>query len=121
MGSNMKYRLNVLIDEGYLVAEEVTNQMHDEYFFEQWVNLLWKRRGNDMIKTIDAATIDIEINYQDARAKILPLFKDKDIAEVRRQFFAITEEQVEQFMIKEFGYAIKPIKTAKQIRHEKNR
>jgi len=116
----MKYRLNVLIDEGYLVAEEVTNQMHDEYFFEQWVNLLWKRRANDLVKTIDAATINIELNYQEARAKILPLFKDKDIAEVRRQFFAITEEQVEEFLIKNFGFAIKPIKTAKQIRHEKN-
>jgi hypothetical protein len=121
MGSNITYQLNTLIAEGYLVAEQVTNQMSDVYFFEQWVNLLWKRRSNDMIKTIDAASIDIEINYQDARAKILPIFKDKDIAEVRRQFFAITEEQVEQFMIKEFGYAIKPIKTAKQIRHEKNR
>ena len=121
MGGNIIYRLNTLIAEGYVLAEEVTNQMSDVYFFEQWVNLLWKRRSNDMIKTIDAASIDIDLNYQDVRAKILPIFKDKDIAEVRRQFFAITDQQVEEFLIKNFGFAIKPIKTAKQIRHEKNR
>lgn len=109
--STVNYRLSILIDEGYVHPDQVNQSIEDVYFFERWLNVLWEGRRKRLLKDIDQNSISIELGYQSA-------VKGLKTANTAKQY---TDLELEKYMKQFFGYAIRPIKTAKQIRDEKNR
>jgi hypothetical protein len=108
---NLNYRLSILIDEEYVQPDQVNQSIEDVYFFERWLNILWEGRRKRLLKDIDQNSISIELQYQSA-------VKGLKMADTAKQY---TDLELETYMKQFFGFVIRPIKTPKQIRHEKNR
>jgi hypothetical protein len=108
---NLNYRLSILIDEGYVQPDQVNQSIEDVYFFERWLNILWEGRRKRLLRDIDQSSINIAIDYQSA-------VNGLKMADTAKQY---TDLELENYMKQFFGFVIRPIKTPKQIRHEKNR
>jgi len=112
------YRTLTLMQEGVVTAEQVNGMIVDPYTFEVWINNFWRKRAirfND--QTAHRHKMQDE-KYADIRKTIINRYEGR-IQELKDKFNAVTPDQVEKVM-KELKVPA-PIKTAKQIRDEKNR
>lgn len=107
----INYRLNILVDEGFVSPDQLSQNTDDISFFERWMGILWTGRKKKLHKAINQRAIQIELGYMEAT-------RNHQLSEQPKRY---TDQELDAFMQQQYGYAIKPIKTPKEIRDEKNR
>ena len=108
----------LLIHDGIITHEQVNGMISDPYVFEAWIKNHWRIRS---LRINDATAHRHKMQderYADIRQSVIDRYQGRT-QELRDKYNAVKPEQVEKVMreLKVPG----PIKTAKQIRDEKNR
>lgn len=112
------YRVTTLIAEGYATLEEVENLMTDPMVLKEWVKHKWEIRNKYFLQQTEKNIKKILLPYNDIRKQVIQMLTEKNI-NIKESYHKVTEDQINQVLAE--LKAPKPIKTAKQIRDERNR
>jgi hypothetical protein len=111
------YRVTTLIAEGYATLDEVENLMTDPLVLKEWVKHKWNLRNKDFLQQSEKNINRILLPYNEIRKQVIQMLTEKKV-NIKDSFHAVTEEQISQVLAE--LKAPKPIKTAKQIKQERD-
>jgi hypothetical protein len=112
------YRALTLVQEGTVSVEQVNGMMSDLYVFQLWIDNHWRNRERRLNDATAHRHKMQDERYAEIRQGVIDRHQGRT-QQLRDKYNAVTPEQIEKVMreLKVPG----PIKTAKQIRDEKNR